>query len=207
MRNNYVIYNHKSFLGYCLCASTKTTWTNGIYYPIESKSKMILIEGSLVVASYSCSSPPVDWFNMLLLLLLLLLLLCQITSKMIVMVTGSRFTSLHCSLSHSPVFSYFRVRVLFLIFVCYLLLLHALCCLTWLCFEPHIGHPNLSCFLAVSCFPCHTSLLFLMLSLSYFLALSQAFPDLLLTLLSFALSCDAWFSLEIKTKTPRFLIH
>ena len=92
MRNNYVIYNHKSFLGYCLCASTKTTWTNGIYYPIESKSKMILIEGSLVVASYSCSSPPVDWFNML-------LLLCQITSKMIVMVTGSRFTSLHCSLS------------------------------------------------------------------------------------------------------------
>ena len=168
MRNNYVIYNHKSFLGYCLCASTKTTWTNGIYYPIESKSKMILIEGSLVVASYSCSSPPVDWFNML-------LLLCQITSKMIVMVTGSRFTSLHCSLSvllyyptsESGSFSWSLCATYYSCMHCVVSLDSALSPTlgTQICHASLLSHAFLVILpCSFSCFPCHASLLFLRLS-------------------------------------------
>ena len=119
-------------------------------WPIESKS-ILLFENSLVVASCSCFSSPVNQSCVSLYLWQPPLIVIPKEFSGPSLHTNHLF-SLHIPLprGQGPSWS----------------ITHALACLTWLCFEPHIGCQNLSCFLALSLmlFSCHNSSLFLTLS-------------------------------------------
>ena len=152
-----------------------TTWTIGIYCPTESKSILLLVEGSGVVASHSHFCSPVNQSHVL---------LCLWQPQLWFSWSMCVFYSTHPhSTSSPPLYPT----------ICSegpssqsWLAAHVLVHLAWFFFEPHIGCQNLSPFPALLCF-------WLML-----LFTCPAFYFLL-----YQLKCR--FLLEIKTKTLEIL--